>query len=327
VPSFPWMTTVASPLVWAAFVVVVLGLLALDLGVFHRKAHEVRVREAALWSAVWIFLSLAFGAVIWKAYGRQIGLEFLTGYLIEWSLSVDNVFVWLVLFTTFSVPRQYQHRVLFWGVLGAVVLRGIFVAVGAAALARFEWMLYVFGAMLVFTGAKLFWKSEDEPHIERSRWFRAFARAVPSTREYRGQALAVRENHRLLATPLFFVLVAVELTDVMFAVDSVPAIFAVTRDPFVVWSSNVCAILGLRSMYFVLERAVGRLQYLRYGLGAVLVFVGLKMLAAHYFHIPTLVSLAVVSGLIAGSALLSLWASRREEARKVREGGFPADGL
>jgi tellurite resistance protein TerC len=193
------------------------------------------------------------------------------------------------------------------------------VAVGAAALARFEWMLYVFGALLLFTGAKLFWKSEAEPHIERSRWFRAFARAVPSTRDYRGQALFVRENHRLLATPLFFVLVAVELTDVMFAVDSVPAIFAVTRDPFVVWSSNVCAILGLRSMYFVLERAVGRLQYLRYGLGAVLVFVGVKMLSGHYVHIPTLVSLAVVFGLIMGSALLSLWATRREAARTVRE--------
>jgi tellurite resistance protein TerC len=312
--------TVASPAVWAAFIVVVLGLLALDLGVFHRKAHEVRVREATLWSLVWISLSLLFGAGIWKVYGRQIGLEFLTGYLIEWSLSVDNVFVWLVLFTSFSVPRQYQHRVLFWGVLGAVVLRGIFVAVGAAALARFEWMLYVFGAMLVFTGGRLFWKSEEEPHIERSRWFRAFARAVPSTRDYRGQALFVRENRRLLATPLFFVLVAVELTDVMFAVDSVPAIFAVTRDPFVVWSSNVCAILGLRSMYFVLARAVGRLQYLRYGLGAVLVFVGVKMLSAHYFPIPTLVSLAVVFGLITGSALLSLWATRRETARKLREG-------
>jgi len=314
------MTTVAGPTVWVAFIVVVLGLLALDLGVFHRKAHEVRVREAALWSAVWIGLSLAFGAGIWRAYGRQIGLEFLTGYLIEWSLSVDNVFVWLVLFTAFSVPRQYQHRVLFWGVLGAVVLRGVFVAVGAAALARFEWMLYVFGALLVFTGAKLFLKSEEEPHIERSRWFRAFARAVPSTRDYRGQALIVKENHRLLATPLFFVLVAVELTDVMFAVDSVPAIFAVTRDPFVVWSSNVCAILGLRSMYFVLERAVGRLQYLRYGLGAVLVFVGVKMLAADYVHLPTLVSLGVVFGLIAGSALLSVWATRREAARQVREG-------
>ncbi|HEX5044313.1 MAG TPA: TerC family protein [Candidatus Polarisedimenticolaceae bacterium] len=311
------MVTVASPTVWAAFIVVVLALLALDLGVFHRKAHEVRVREATLWSLVWISLSLAFGALIWRSYGRQIGLEFLTGYLIEWSLSVDNVFVWLVLFTSFTVPRQYQHRVLFWGVLGAVVLRGVFVAVGAAALARFEWMLYVFGAMLVITGAKLFWKSEEEPHIERSRWFRAFARAVPSTRDYRGQALFVRENHRLLATPLFFVLVAVELTDVMFAVDSVPAIFAVTRDPFVVWSSNVCAILGLRSMYFVLERAVGRLQYLRYGLGAVLVFVGVKMLIAHYVHIPTLASLTVVFGLIVGSALLSLWASRRE-AEKAR---------
>jgi tellurite resistance protein TerC len=314
------VATVASLWVWCVFVVVVLGLLALDLGVFHRKAHEVRVREAALWSLVWITLSLLFGAVVWKAYGRQIGLEFLTGYLIEWSLSVDNVFVWLVLFGTFAVPRQYQHRVLFWGVLGAVVLRGIFVAIGAAALARFEWMLYVFGVLLVFTGAKLFWKSDEEPHIERSRWFRAFARAVPSTRDYRGQALFVREAGRLLATPLFFVLVAVELTDVMFAVDSVPAIFAVTRDPFVVWTSNVCAILGLRSMYFVLARAVGRLQYLRYGLGAVLVFVGIKMLAAHYVHIPTLASLGVVFGLIAGSALISLWVTRRAEARKMRDG-------
>jgi tellurite resistance protein TerC len=313
------VATVASVWVWGGFVVVVLALLALDLGVFHRKAHEVRVREAALWSVIWISLSLAFGALVWRWYGRQIGLEFLTGYLIEWSLSVDNVFVWLVLFGSFAVPPRYQHRVLFWGVLGAVVLRGLFVALGAVALARFGWMLYVFGALLLFTGIKLFWKSDEEPHIERSRAFRAFARAVPSTRNYRGQSLFVREGRRLLATPLFFVLVAVELTDVMFAVDSVPAIFAVTRDPFVVWSSNVCAILGLRSMYFVLGAAVGRLQYLRYGLGSVLVFVGVKMLSAHYLRIPTLASLAVVAGLITGSALISLWVTRRANARRARE--------
>jgi tellurite resistance protein TerC len=316
------VSTVAGPLVWGAFILVVLALLALDLGVFHRKAHEVRPREAAFWSLVWISLSLLFGVFVWKTYGRQIGLEFLTGYLIEWSLSVDNVFVWLVLFGSFAVPGRYQHRVLFWGVLGAVVLRGIFVAVGAAALARFGWMLYVFGALLVFTGAKLFWKSEEEPHIERSRAFRAFARAVPSTRDYRGQALFVREGGRLLATPLFFVLVAVELTDVMFAVDSVPAIFAVTRDPFVVWTSNVCAILGLRSMYFVLSGLMGRLHYLRYGLGAVLVFVGLKMLVAHYLHLPTLLSLGVVFGLIAGSTVISLWATRRSRAKSQAQDVF-----
>ena len=287
-------------------------LLALDLGVFHRKAHEVRVREAAMWSAIWIVLSLGFGGLVWLWYGQAVALEFLTGYLIEWSLSVDNVFVWLVLFGSFAVPPRYQHRVLFWGVLGAVVLRGIFVAVGAAALARFEWMLYVFGALLIFTGAKLIWKSYEEPHLERSAAVRAFARAVPSTRDYRGQHLFVREGGKLLATPLFFVLVAVELTDVMFAVDSVPAIFAVTRDPFVVWSSNVCAILGLRSMYFVLAGWVGRLHYLRYGLAAVLIFVGIKMLSAHYVHIPTWASLGVVFGLIAGSALLSLVVTKKE---------------
>jgi tellurite resistance protein TerC len=309
------VTTVAGPEVWTGFILVVLALLAVDLGVFHRRAHEVRPREALMWTAVWVALALGFCGLVWSWYGRQTGLEFLTGWLIEWSLSVDNVFVWLVLFGSFGVPPRYQHRVLFWGVLGAILLRGLFVWAGSAMIARFSWVLYVFGAMLVVTGLRLLFTKDAEPHPERSRWFRAFARLVPSISDYRGQALFVREGGRLLATPLFFVLVAVELTDVMFAVDSVPAIFGITRDPFVVWSSNVCAIFGLRSMYFVLAGAAGRLEYLHMGLAAVLVFIGVKMLGADLFHVSTPLSLGVVAALILGSAAASLMSSRRNGAR------------
>lgn len=290
---------------WIPFAVMVLGALAVDLGVFNRKAHAPSTREAAIWSAVWIGLSLAFDALVYLWLGARPALEFLTGYLIEKSLSVDNIFVFLMIFSAFAVPAAFQHRVLFWGVLGAFVIRGIFVAAGAALLHAFHWVAYLFGALLIYTGIRMAVQKERSIDPEHHPLFRWLRRRLPLAQRYHGQAFFVREGTVRLATPLLLVLVFVELTDVVFAVDSVPAIFAVTSDPFLVYSSNVFAILGLRALYFLLAGIVPMFRYLKYALAAILSFVGVKMVAAGVLEIPIGLSLAVIFGLLVVAILAS----------------------
>jgi len=294
---------------WAAIIGFILAMLAVDLLVFHRRPHEVTTREAATWSVVWISLGLAFGGLVWAWLGGQAAGEYYAGYLIEKSLSVDNIFVFVMLLTYFAVPRAYQHNVLFWGVIGALVFRAIFIAAGAALLDQFHWTLYLFGAFLVFTGIKMARHNDAEVHPERNPVLRALRRVMPMTTEYHGQHFFVRQAGRRLATPLFAVLVAVETTDIIFAVDSIPAIFAITRDPFLVFTSNAFAILGLRALYFLLEGMVGRFIYLKIGLAAVLVFVGTKMLITDLYKIPIWASLATIIAIIGGAVLLSLRAT------------------
>jgi tellurite resistance protein TerC len=291
---------------WVAFNGFVLLMLALDLGVFHRKAHEVRLREAAVWSAVWVGVALLFNGAIWLLAGRQPALEFLTGYLVEKSLAVDNIFVIALIFSYFAVPRIYQHRVLFWGILGALVMRGAFIAAGAYALERWHWIIYLFGGILLLTGVKLALRRDEGFDPAHNPVLRLVRRLVPVSAGYHGQRFFTRENGRRMATPLLMALVMVEVTDLVFAIDSIPAIFAVTRDPFLVYTSNVMAILGLRSMYFLLAGIVHRFVYLKMGLSLVLVFVGAKMLLVDVVKVPVLVSLAVIATLIGGSVALSL---------------------
>jgi tellurite resistance protein TerC len=289
---------------WVTFLAFVAMMLALDLGVFHRRDHEVRTREALAWTGVWIGLALAFAGLLWRAYGADTALTFLTGYVIEESLSVDNMFVFVVLFGALAIPPRLQHRVLFWGILTALVLRGVMILGGAALVHRFHAVMYAFGAFLVFTGAKLL-ISRAEPHPEQSRVLRWARRVVPSTSRFEGHRFFTREGGRLVATPLFFALVSIEATDVVFAVDSIPAIFAVTDDPFIVFTSNIFAILGLRSLYFVLAGLVARFRYLRPSLAAVLIFVGVKMSIVDLVKIPPAASLAVVCGILAAGVAAS----------------------
>jgi tellurite resistance protein TerC len=308
------MESVGSPALWGGFVAFVLAMLALDLGVFHRKAHAPGFREALGWSGVWIGLALLFNAFVAWRFGAEIGVEFLTGYLIEKSLSVDNIFVFLVIFSGLGIPLQYQHRVLFWGILSALVLRALMIFAGAALLARFHWLIYVFGAFLVFTGIKLFLNRGKEEHPEQSPAMRLARRLIPSTPNLHGDRFRVRENGRWLATPLLMALLMVEVTDVVFAVDSIPAIFAITSDPFIVFTSNIFAILGLRSLFFLLAGLVEKFVYLKLGLSAVLIFVGAKMTLIDFVKIPAPVSLAVVLGLLGGAMLASWWVARRRAA-------------
>lgn len=285
----------------------VLGMLALDLGVFHRRPHEVGVGEALAWSAMWIALALLFNGWIYWRFGSEIGLEFLAGYLIEKSLSVDNVFVFVLLFTSFAVPRQLQHRVLFWGIFGALVMRIIFILFGALLLQRFHWLIYFFGAILVWSGYRFLVHGSGEVHPERNPIYRLFTRVAPAVPTYHGGAFTIVHEGRRHATPLLLVLVAIEASDLVFAVDSIPAIFGITEDPFIVFTSNIFAILGLRALYFVLGGFIGKFRYLNKGLALVLLFVGGKMLLAGVVHVSTPVSLAVVAGVIGGAVLLSVW--------------------
>jgi tellurite resistance protein TerC len=298
--------------IWVAFLAAVAVLLVIDLLVGHRKPHAVETREAAIWTGVWIGLGLAFGVGVWMFAGSGRALEYYTGYLLEKGLSVDNLFVFLVIFGAFAVPKPLQHRVLFWGILGAVLMRGLFIWAGVALIDRFEWVLYIFGAFLVVSGVRLMFKGEVVEHPEQSRPIRWMRRIVPATEGYRGSRFFVRENGRLLATPLLFVLVTVELTDVIFATDSIPAIFGVTRDPFIIFSSNVLAILGLRAMFFLLADIMERFHYLQAGLAVVLVFIGAKMLAEEFVHVPVPVSLAVVCGVLIASIAASMIRTRHE---------------
>jgi len=302
---------------WVGFNALVLGLLALDLGVFHRKAHAVKAKEAAIWTVVWITLALAFNAAVYVWRGPEQGLEYLAGYLIEKSLSVDNIFVFVVIFSTFAVPAAYQHRVLFWGILGALVMRGAMIAAGAALLEQFHWVVYLFGAFLIFTGIRMGARREHQPHPERNPLLRLVRRFLPVTEDYDGDKFFVRRAGRLLVTPLLLVLLVVETTDLMFAVDSIPAIFAVTRDPFIVYTSNVFAILGLRSLYFLLGSAVAKFHYLKLALSAILVFVGAKMVIAEFYKVPIVVSLGVVAALLAIAVVASLVRARRLARRPV----------
>jgi tellurite resistance protein TerC len=298
--------TIGTPLLWTLVVGAVVVTLTLDLGVFNRKEHTVSPREAAAWVAVWVSLALAFGGWITYTHGSRPGLEFFTGYLVEEALSVDNLFVFVIIFRYFAVPPQLQHRVLFWGILGAVLMRGLFVVLGTALITRFEWVLYLFGAFLLFTGIRLLFVQEAEVHPERNPIVGLFHRFVPMTRRFHGRRFFVREGGRLMATPLLLVLAVVEATDVVFAVDSVPAVFGVTRDPFLVFTSNIFAVLGLRSLYFLLVHVLDRFHYLKVALGLVLAFIGAKMLAADLFHPPIEVSLGVVVLLLAGGVVASL---------------------
>lgn len=310
------LMTVGSPALWIGFTLLVLALLALDLGVFHRKAHTVSFRQALGWSIFWIVLALLFNLGIYSWFGSRVALEFLTGYLVEKALSVDNIFVFLVIFSYFSVPAAYQHRVLFFGILGALVMRAVFILVGAALLAAFHWMIYVFGAALLLLGVKMLVHQDNEIHPERNPLFRLFKRCVRATDTYRGHHFVVYESGKWLATPLLLVLVAIEATDVVFAIDSIPAVFGITQDPFVVYTSNVFAILGLRALFFVLSGAMAKIHYLKTGLALVLVFVGTKMLLTDIYKVPILASLAVITLLIGAAVAASLWrlrsASRRD---------------
>jgi len=290
---------------WVAFNVFVVLLLILDLGVFNRKSHTIAFREALLTSFGWIALAMVFALLLYFWHGHTTTLEFLTGYVIELSLSVDNLFVFLLIFRFFKVPPEHQHKVLFWGILGALIMRGIFILLGVGLMRRFEWLAYVFGAMLVYSGIKLFTQKDMDIQPERNPVLRVFRRFVPVTPDYEGNKFFVRQP-RLLATPLLVVLLVVETTDLIFAVDSIPAILAITLNAFVVYTSNVFAILGLRSMYFALAGMMDLFHYLHYGLSIVLIFVGIKMILGHHVHIPTVAALGVVAGVLTISVLASV---------------------
>jgi len=296
----------ATILPYAGFLVFVLAMLAIDLGLFHRESHSVSIREAAGWTIAWITMALLFAVGLWWRSGSDRALEFVAGYLIEYSLSMDNIFVFVLIFTFFAVPPAYQHRVLFWGILGALVMRGLMIAAGAALIERFEWIIYIFGGFLVFTGIRMAFHKDEAVHPENNPLIRLVTRFVRVTPKFEGDRFFVRDAAGLAATPLFVVLLMVESTDLIFAVDSIPAIFAVTRDPFIVFTSNVFAILGLRSLYFVLQGAVDKFHYLKIGLAAVLTFVGAKMLLGHWYHIPTVASLAIIASLLGTAIVVSL---------------------
>ena len=305
---------------WIGFNAFVLAMLAIDLGVFHRKAHVIRPKEAMTWVAVWVALAMLFAGGLWLLKDAHHALTFVTGYVIEESLSVDNIFVIVLIFQYFRVPEKYQHRVLFWGIVGALIMRGLFIGLGSLLLARFHWVIYIFGGMLIFTGIRMAFKGDDEFNGEQNPIVRMAKRLLPFSHEYNGQALFTIENGRRLATPLLLVLVLVEFTDLIFAVDSIPAIFAVTRDPFLVYTSNIFAILGLRSLYFLLANVVYKFHLLKYGLAVILTFVGVKMITAHWWTIPIFTSLAVIVGVLA----ISIAASLRWPASVVPPADAPA---
>jgi tellurite resistance protein TerC len=297
--------------VFLAFNAGVLAMLAIDLGIFNRKAHRITLKEAGIWSGIWIALSLAFAGAIFAFRGTEAGLQFMAGYLIEYSLSVDNIFVFVLIFSYFRIPEKYQHRVLFWGIVGALVMRGSMIAGGAYLIERFEWVIYVFGAFLVFTGIRMATQDVTDIEPESNPVLRLLRQALPVTHDYRDQKFFVREAPkrgdavRLMATPLFVVLVLVETTDLIFAVDSIPAIFAVTRDPLLVYTSNVCAILGLRSLYFLLAGVMHKFRFLKIGISVVLIFVGVKMLISARYAIPVEISLVVIAGILALTVAIS----------------------
>lgn len=315
---------------WLGFILLIIGLLALDLGVFNRQPHVIGAREALLWSAFWIALALLFNTLVyfmyehhWFGIGHRIGhlldgpqaaLQFFTGYIIEKSLSLDNIFVIALIFAYFNVELKYQHRVLFWGILGALIMRGGMIAAGVALISHFSWMSYVFGLMLLFTAVKMLVVRHDNLEPEKNPLIRLAQKYFPVTLHFEGQRFFVRKGRKLFMTPLFLVLLVIESTDVMFAIDSIPAIFAVTQDPFIVFTSNIFAILGLRSLYFALAAIMAKFRYLKMSLVFVLAYVGVKMLLAHTYPIPTLESLAIIAGLLAIGIVASIFAGARDTA-------------
>jgi len=304
-----------TALLWVGFNLFVLVALAFDLGVFHRNPHKITIREAFVASALWIAIAISFGCGVWHWYGEQRGLEYFTGYVIEKALSVDNLFVFLVIFRTFHVDDRVQHRVLAWGILGALIMRGLMITLGAVLVARFHWILAVFGVFLVYTGLHMLSKRDKTVHYEKNPIFRFASKNLRLTKEYHGSRFFVRQNGQLFGTPLVLVLLIIELTDVAFAVDSIPAIFGITRDPFIVYTSNVFAILGLRALYFLL---VGLLDYFRYlgiGLALILIFIGAKLIAEPWLHISVSYSLGVVGALLLLTVVLSLWAGPKKQVR------------
>jgi tellurite resistance protein TerC len=318
------VASIGSPALWVGFLCFVLLMVALDLGVFHKTAHQVSLREAAGWSLVWVTLAGIFSVGVWWQFGPERALEFTTGYVIEKALSVDNIFVFVVIFGALRIPSHLQHRVLIWGILGALVLRAIFIGVGTALISRFHWAIYVFGGILLVTGVKLLFAGSEEPHPEKNLLVRLFRKVVPSTSAIHGQSFFVRVDGRLVSTPLLMALVTVEATDVVFAVDSIPAIFAVTLDPFIVFTSNIFAILGLRALYFLLAGVLDRFHYLKYGLAGVLLFVGGKMVASNWVKVPILVSLGVIALLLSGSVIASMLRPRAEPSPPGPPPGPPA---
>jgi tellurite resistance protein TerC len=305
--------SMGTPLLWIAFNLFVLVAVALDLGVFHRKAHKIAMGEAVMWSAVWIAMATAFGFLVWHWFGATSGIQYFTGYVIEKALSVDNLFVFLVIFRSFQVDEKLQHRVLAWGILGALIMRGLLIATGAALIARFHWIIPAFGVFLLYTGIHMLWKRDKQVHYERNPVFRFASTHLRVAKEYHGAKFFIREAGQRFATPLFLVLLVVEITDVTFAVDSIPAIFGITQDAFIVYTSNVFAILGLRALYFLLADLLDYLRYLGIGLAIVLMFVGVKMIADPWWHITEALSLLVVGGILVLTATLSLWAGPKKQ--------------
>ncbi len=291
---------------WVFFNLFVLAMLALDLGVFHRKTHAVKLKEALGWSAVWIALALSYSVMIYFWMGRVKALEFLTGYVVEKSLSVDNIFVFLLIFNFFRVPATYQHKVLFWGILGALVMRAVFIALGVTLIQRFGFIIYLFGGLLIYSGIKMALGKEKDVQPEHNPVLRLFRKAFPVTAQYEGGRFWIRRETGLLATPLMVVLVVVETTDLIFAVDSIPAVLAISHDPFIVYTSNVFAIFGLRALYFAVAGVMDLFHYLHYGLSVILVFVGVKMVCSHFFEIPIHLALAVIGGVLVLSVIASL---------------------
>ena len=295
-----------QPEYWIYFNLLILALLALDLGVFHKKAHVVSTKEALIWSVVWISLAMMFNGLVYFWQGKDVALKFFTGYLIEKSLSVDNIFIFILIFSHFRVPPVYQHKILFWGILGALIMRAAMIAVGAALIAKFHWILYVFGAFLVYTGIQMARQKESGHNMEDKMAVRLLKRLMAVTHEYHGDHFWVRLAGQLHATPMFVVLLIVETTDLIFAVDSIPAIFAITTDPFIVYTSNVFAILGLRSLYFALAGVIDKFCYLKIALSVILIFVGVKMLIVDFFKVPIGLSLGVIAGVLTIAVIASI---------------------
>jgi len=302
---------------WIIFHLLIFVFLAIDLGVFNRKAHTISVKEAAIASSIWISLALLFNIAIYQFMGPAKAVEFLTGYLIEYSLSVDNIFVFVLIFSAFAVPSQYQHKVLFWGILTALILRGSLILIGAALVSQFKWILLIFGAFLIFAGIKMLKGDDDEIDLETNWVLKLIRKFIPISKDYKAAQFFTKEKGVAMATPLFMVLLLVEVTDVIFAVDSIPAIFSITQDPFIVYTSNVFAILGLRSLYFLLANIVEKFVFLRYGLAVILSFVGIKLLLQEIYHVPTLFSLAVILFALEISIIASLIYNDRQEKKII----------
>lgn len=305
---------------WVLFIVFIVAMLAVDLGIFNRKDHEVKVKEALAWSGVWIALALSFNAIVYFWRGPEIALQFFTGYVIEKSLSIDNIFVFLQVFAYFSVPAIYQHKILFWGVLGAIVMRAIFILAGVALITKFHWIIYVFGAFLVFTGIKMVLAENKEVHPEKNPLIRLLRRFMPISKDYEGGRFLIKRGGIVMATPLMVVLLVIETTDVIFAVDSIPAILAITTDPFIVFSSNLFAIMGLRSLFFALAGVVKKFYYIHYGLAAILVLVGVKMIVSDFYKLPSTAALAAVAAILSLSMIASvLWPRRAQDGQRLSD--------